>query len=90
MLEIPIYLTFLGLTASRTVLVGNSPEVEAVAVRTWLFRGHRVSAKKDEGESDKDVRKRVDSGTNDVNMEMLLRMRDADGIQLEYREASTN
>lgn len=62
-------------------------EVEAVAVLACLFKSHHVAVKKEAGESEDMARKRVERCVNDVNMEMLLKMTDADRVRLICREA---
>ncbi|CAJ2510407.1 Uu.00g051100.m01.CDS01 [Anthostomella pinea] len=62
-------------------------EVEGVAVLASLFGGHRISAKKQSGESDEGALGRVDSCLNDVDLEMLLRLKDADQVTLVCEEA---
>ena len=58
-------------------------EVEAVAVLAYLFQGHRLLVKTHHvRESDDVVRKRVDRCLNDVDLEMLVRLRDADQVTL--------
>jgi cytochrome P450 len=57
-------------------------EVEATAVIASLFEGHRLTVKREAGESDDDARKRAVECVNDVNMEMLLKMVDADRVKL--------
>ncbi|KAI0897018.1 cytochrome P450 [Annulohypoxylon nitens] len=62
-------------------------EVEGVAVLASLFKAHRISVKKERGESDEHLRKRVEYCLNDVDLEMLLRLRDADRVMLKCEEA---
>ena len=60
-------------------------EVEAVAVLAWLFREHRVEvvrAREDDEETEAEARKRAEDCANDVDQELLLRMRDADRVKL--------
>ncbi|KAL9108133.1 MAG: hypothetical protein Q9227_007110 [Pyrenula ochraceoflavens] len=61
-------------------------EVEAVAVLACLFQSHYVIVKREAGESEIDARNRVENCVNDVNMEMLLRMTDADRVRLICRK----
>lgn len=61
-------------------------EVEAVAVLAYLFKAHRLMVKKGSGEKDDEVRKRVDHCLNDVDLEMLVRLRDADRVTLICKE----
>ncbi|KAI1775345.1 putative cytochrome P450 [Hypoxylon cercidicola] len=62
-------------------------EVEAVAALAYLFQTHRILVKKGEGEKDDSVRERVDHCLNDVDLEMLVRLRDADRVTLICKEA---
>lgn len=62
-------------------------EVEATAVLASLFQAHRVRVKKHAGESDDAVRDRADRCLNDVDLEMLMRLRDADLVTLICEEA---
>lgn len=57
-------------------------KVEAVAVLSCLFGTHRLGVKREAGEGEDAARKRVVSCINDVNLEMLLRMRNADRVKL--------
>lgn len=57
-------------------------QVEFVAVMMCLLRDYRISAVQNPGESFKDTRERIMATTNDVNMEMLLRMKNADSVRL--------
>ncbi|RYP77928.1 hypothetical protein DL769_003301 [Monosporascus sp. CRB-8-3] len=61
-------------------------EVEAVAVLACLFKTHRLHVKEEAGESQDAARRRAIDCTNDVNMEMLLRMTNADRVRLVCRE----
>lgn len=61
-------------------------QVEFVAVMMCLLRNHRISAIQNPGERFKDTRERIMNTTNDVNMEMLLRMKNADNIQLMCKQ----
>lgn len=61
--------------------------VEAVAVLGCLFRAHRLGVKKESGEGKEDARRRLIECINDVNVEILLRMRDADRVRLICTEA---
>lgn len=61
--------------------------VEAVAVLACLFRAHRLGVKKKAGEGKEDARRRLIECINDVNLEILLRMRDADRVKLICTEA---
>ncbi|XDG07063.1 hypothetical protein ABKA04_006678 [Annulohypoxylon sp. FPYF3050] len=60
--------------------------VEGVAVLANQFKAHRISVKKQRGESDEHLRRRVESCLNDVDLEMLLRLRDADRVMLMCEE----
>lgn len=57
-------------------------KVEAVAVLACLLNTHRLGIKKEPGEGERRARKRVIECINDVNLEILLRMRDADRVKL--------
>lgn len=61
-------------------------KVEVVAVIACLFRYHRIGVKKGAGEEDEAARSRVVKCINDVNLEILLRMRDADRVKLTCTE----
>lgn len=56
--------------------------VETVAVLACLLRSHRVAVKRKHGEGVDTARKRAIDCANDVNLEMLLRMRNADSVKL--------
>ncbi|KAJ5707149.1 cytochrome P450 [Penicillium malachiteum] len=60
-------------------------QVEFVAVMARLLRDHRVSAIPNPGETDEQLRTRVLTVTHDVNMQMLVRMKDADRVRLACR-----
>ncbi|KAF2964629.1 hypothetical protein GQX73_g8934 [Xylaria multiplex] len=62
-------------------------EVQAAAVLACLFKTHRLEVKKYSGESDSVAAKRANDCSNDVDLEMLVRMRDADRVTLICREA---
>ena len=62
-------------------------EVEAVAVLAYLCQAHRILIKRHVRESDDAVRKRADKCLNDVDLEMLVRLRDADQVTLICKEA---
>ncbi|KAM0809428.1 hypothetical protein AB5N19_09771 [Seiridium cardinale] len=62
-------------------------EVEAVAVLACLFKAHRLRVKKITGESDEAAHKRFEKCVNDVDLEMLVRLRDADQITVICGEA---
>ncbi|KAJ0123287.1 hypothetical protein J7T55_011752 [Diaporthe amygdali] len=62
-------------------------QVEVVAILACLFKSHRLSVKKNPGESEEAARARVISCVNEVNMEVILRMKDADRVKLLCTEA---
>ena len=62
-------------------------KVEAVAVLACLLRTHRLGVKKCPGEAEETARERAIKCTNNVNLEMLLRMRDADSVRLVCEKA---
>lgn len=62
-------------------------QVEEVAVLARLFQGHRVVPERKTGESLEDVNRRVNRCLNDVDLEMLVRLRDADQVKLVCKEA---
>ncbi|KAG8162982.1 hypothetical protein KVR01_007460 [Diaporthe batatas] len=62
-------------------------QVEEVAVLACLFRGHRVFPMQKSGESSAELNKRVLRCLNDVDLEMLVRLRDADQVTLVCKEA---
>lgn len=62
-------------------------KVEAVAVLACLLKSHRLGIKKGPGEGGEAARERVIECINDVNLEILLRMRDADSVRLICTEA---
>ncbi|KAI1137607.1 putative cytochrome P450 [Hypoxylon sp. FL0543] len=62
-------------------------EVEAVAVLACLFKTHRLAVKKQVGENERDAMKRANDCSNDVDLEMLVRLRDADRVTLVCSEA---
>ncbi|KAF2756458.1 putative cytochrome P450 monooxygenase [Pseudovirgaria hyperparasitica] len=57
-------------------------EVEFVAVMAHLFRDHRLEPRAADGEIALDTLKRLRRTINDVDMEMLLRMKNADAVRL--------
>ncbi|KAI3392482.1 hypothetical protein diail_5646 [Diaporthe ilicicola] len=57
-------------------------EVEEVAVYASIFKGHRLLVKREAGESDDAAHRRIDSCLNDVDLEMLVRLKDADRVKL--------
>ncbi|KAI1081624.1 putative cytochrome P450 [Whalleya microplaca] len=62
-------------------------EVEGVAVLASLFQAHHIQVKREAGENDKAVSKRIDSCLNDVDLEMLVRLRNADQVTLVCKAA---
>ncbi|KAI0146292.1 putative cytochrome P450 [Xylariaceae sp. FL1272] len=62
-------------------------EVEAVAVLACLFRTHRLAVQKQAGESESAAIQRAIECSNDVDLEMLVRLRDADRVTLVCRAA---
>ncbi|KAI1391585.1 putative cytochrome P450 [Hypoxylon trugodes] len=62
-------------------------EVETVAVMAYLFKAHRLEVKKHTGETDSEVRKRIDDCLDDMDLEMLVRLRDAYRVTLICEEA---
>lgn len=57
-------------------------KVEAVAVLATLLKTHRLGVKQRPGETRDAARERAIKCTNNVNLEILLRMRDADSVKL--------
>lgn len=63
-------------------------EVEAVAVLACLFKAHRRRIKKDsDGESDEATYRRFDKCVVDVDLVMLVRLKNADQVTLVCEEA---
>lgn len=63
-------------------------EVEEVAVLACLLKSHRLAIKKKyAGESDEAVHRRFEKCVNDVDCEMLVRLRDGDQITLTCTKA---
>ncbi|KAI1121847.1 putative cytochrome P450 [Nemania abortiva] len=62
-------------------------EVEAVAVLACLFNTHRLAIKVQAGESGSAAIKRANECSNDVDLKMLVRLRDADRVTLVCSEA---
>ena len=60
-------------------------QVEFVAVLACLLQDHRVGVIQKPDESFKEARKRALATTEDCDMELLLRMRNADNIQLAWK-----
>ncbi|RAH58946.1 cytochrome P450 monooxygenase [Aspergillus piperis CBS 112811] len=63
-------------------------QVEFVAVMAALLRSHRVHPVANPGESPEDTRARVLATTQDVDLQLLLRMTDADQVQLACRRVA--
>lgn len=61
-------------------------QVEFVAVLAILLRNHRVSIIQNDGESFERARERALAVTQDCDMELLLRMRNADKVRLAWRK----
>lgn len=55
-----------------------------MAVLAYLLKDHRLRIKQHEGEGLALALERLSRTINDVNMEMLLRMKDADRVRLQY------
>lgn len=62
--------------------------MEATAVIALLFSSHRLSVRTEVGESVVVARKRALNCVNHVNMEILLKMVDADQVKLICTEAT--
>lgn len=62
-------------------------KVEVVAVLACLLKTHRLGVKKRHGETEEAARERAIKCINNVNLEILLRMRDADSVRLVCEEA---
>ena len=60
-------------------------QVEFVAVLACLLRDHRVGVVHEPNESFEQARKRVLATTEDCDMELLLRMRNADTVRLAWK-----
>ncbi|KAE8382379.1 cytochrome P450 [Aspergillus bertholletiae] len=60
-------------------------QVEFVAVIASLFRHHRISPVANVGETFEQTRERVLATTRDVDLQLLLRMKDADQVHLKCR-----
>lgn len=65
-------------------------QVEFVAVLARLLRDHRVGVVRAPNESSEEARKRALATTEDCDLELLLRMRNADKVQLAWRRVSDN
>ena len=57
-------------------------QVEFVAVLARLLRHHRLEVVKEPGESIEMARKRILATTEDCDLELLLRMKDADKVRI--------
>ncbi|GAB1197740.1 hypothetical protein APSETT444_007043 [Aspergillus pseudonomiae] len=60
-------------------------QVEFVAVMASLFRNHRISPVANVGETFEQTRERVLATTRDVDLQLLLRMKDAEQVHLKCR-----
>ncbi|OGM41086.1 cytochrome P450 [Aspergillus bombycis] len=60
-------------------------QVEFVAVLASLFRNHRISPVANAGETFEQTRERVLATTRDVDLQLLLRMKDAEQVHLKCR-----
>ena len=60
-------------------------QVEFVAVLACLLRNHRVRVVREPNESFEKARKRALATTEDCDMELLLRMRNADKVRLAWK-----
>lgn len=61
-------------------------QVEFVAVLSVLLRNHRVGVVQLQDETSQEARERALAVTQDCNMELLLRMRDADQARLVWKK----
>lgn len=52
-----------------------------------IFKAHRLGVKKGYGEGNEAARRRLIKCINNVNLEILLRMKDADRVKLIRTEA---
>ncbi|KXX78218.1 Cytochrome P450 3A13 [Madurella mycetomatis] len=88
-LYVPDRNTFLAWSEGPQSCPGRKfSEVEATVVMACLFKSHRLAVKKEDGESEEAARKRALDCVNHVNMEMLLRMVDADRVKLVCTEVA--
>lgn len=71
-----------GRTAPQSCPGKKFIQVEAVAVLACQFKSHRLSVLKGHGESDGAARHRAVDCVDTVNMEVILRMQDADRVKL--------
>ncbi|OOG00095.1 hypothetical protein ASPCADRAFT_161615 [Aspergillus carbonarius ITEM 5010] len=62
-------------------------QVEFVAVVASIIREHRIRAVPEPGETSEDTRARVLATTRDVDMQLLLRMKNADQVRLVCERA---
>ncbi|KAK6826209.1 cytochrome P450 monooxygenase [Apiospora arundinis] len=63
-------------------------EVEEVAVLACLLKAHRLTIKKrHDAESDEAVNARFEECVNDIDLEMLVRLRDGDQVTLVCTKA---
>lgn len=60
-------------------------QVEFVAVLACLLRDHRIGVVQEKNESYEEARKRALDTTEDCDMELLLRMRNADKVRLAWK-----
>lgn len=65
-------------------------QVEFVAVLACLLRDHRINVIMNPGESFPAARNRLLATTEDCDMELLLRMRNADRVRVECRPVSNH
>ncbi|KAH7130051.1 cytochrome P450 [Dendryphion nanum] len=59
-------------------------EVEFVAVLAYLFREHRIETVSEAGETGEQARERTKKVVNDCEATMLLKMRDADRVNVKF------
>ena len=59
-------------------------QVEFVAVLACLLQNHRVGVAREPGEDAEKAKKRALAATEDCDLQLLLRMRDADSVRLEW------
>ena len=60
-------------------------KVEFVAVLACLLRDHRVTIVREPGESFENAKRRAVDTLEDCDLQLLLRMRDADKVRLAWR-----
>ncbi|KAK5629361.1 hypothetical protein RRF57_005076 [Xylaria bambusicola] len=65
----------------------SAAEIQVVVVLVCLFKAHRLAIKKQPDESEGAAIKRATECSNDVDLEMLVRLRDADRVNLVCYEA---